>query len=807
MDRPGEGNLGSRQDYTKMGTEELRNLAKGAIASLAPRNIVLDDMIKEGIEPTLLHTLYSELGLPTNRKSGSQEAVQPVTSSEPPVVEEATGDKNLQPPIGVSPSMERKDRIAQLLAAKAAKPGTARVVSDSGTSSEVQEATAASIDKPAHMKPVSSDAVSKAHGVAQAEVVRQRMQLMRKESLEMQSRQEAGAGGLSTMNGAPPREPAKQATAFQSSLPGLGMMAVESEPTTSVVPAKRALDLDNASSDSAVKRRNTGSFQQDKDVEMDVDQPSSGEASEGEVTDSAGDQPTSKQTEIHAAKTVAKPTITPTSKPVAPVAGGKLTQEQLAEKARELKARFLQQRARKQALQEGIPNIAAEVAKAEDVLSMQRSQLEETRRRIKTLESELITARLQENAQLAQVQRSEEQVRQGMSGQKKFTEELQTLSQQQNSVDRSLAETQQAVASPAVETPRPLEPISDAIVDSTQQTSASQSDVSSGAEQEVLADNQKEGGLEEATGSNHVSPPDEAAHDDDLSDDHSASMGESTQSEEAQAEEGVEDDLPVLTHENAQNNESAVVTPYEDHTMDDTESDGSASMVDSASDASQDEGEYSPPEDDPTQPMEIDDGSSDDYDPTQAPVEFVHEVSETEHAANLTNALQEPEAEQIQSSMDEGEVEDGAEENAVEKGLNRIEQQDINIAPEAPRLNGSESDYPTSRYSAPATPHGWWDRGRKRNVPQPLSNSGINRSTSFSAYESPLSAYPSYRYNEHFSEAAKDGYRSLTYSNSIDPRTPLCPTELSGETCQDPTCEEQHFRHLGLTGTATPFLT
>jgi Putative zinc-finger domain len=44
------------------------------------------------------------------------------------------------------------------------------------------------------------------------------------------------------------------------------------------------------------------------------------------------------------------------------------------------------------------------------------------------------------------------------------------------------------------------------------------------------------------------------------------------------------------------------------------------------------------------------------------------------------------------------------------------------------------------------------------------------------------------------------GYKSLTFSNTIDPRKPFCPTELAGKTCDDPSCEEQHFRQVALTG-------
>ena len=72
--------------------------------------------------------------------------------------------------------------------------------------------------------------------------------------------------------------------------------------------------------------------------------------------------------------------------------------------------------------------------------------------------------------------------------------------------------------------------------------------------------------------------------------------------------------------------------------------------------------------------------------------------------------------------------------------------------------------------------------------------------THFTPYESPLSILKSFRFNPRFTEVVAGGYRSLTYSNKIDPRRPLCPTEASGGICTDPKCEEQHFRQMTLPG-------
>lgn len=59
--------------------------------------------------------------------------------------------------------------------------------------------------------------------------------------------------------------------------------------------------------------------------------------------------------------------------------------------------------------------------------------------------------------------------------------------------------------------------------------------------------------------------------------------------------------------------------------------------------------------------------------------------------------------------------------------------------------------------------------------------------------------FPEYGHNEPYEQIDKYGRVSLT-SKQIDPNIPLCPTELAGKFCQDLRCEEQHFRHLALSG-------
>lgn len=70
----------------------------------------------------------------------------------------------------------------------------------------------------------------------------------------------------------------------------------------------------------------------------------------------------------------------------------------------------------------------------------------------------------------------------------------------------------------------------------------------------------------------------------------------------------------------------------------------------------------------------------------------------------------------------------------------------------------------------------------------------------FQPYTSPLQMFKSYRYHPDYTANVQGGYRSLTYSNNIDPRTEVCPFEAAGGVCNDPHCTYQHFRSMGLTG-------
>jgi len=69
--------------------------------------------------------------------------------------------------------------------------------------------------------------------------------------------------------------------------------------------------------------------------------------------------------------------------------------------------------------------------------------------------------------------------------------------------------------------------------------------------------------------------------------------------------------------------------------------------------------------------------------------------------------------------------------------------------------------------------------------------------SSFVPYETPLKYFRAYRFHPRFSDVVPGGLRSLTYSNKIDPKKPLCPDQLAGNVCpRGEQCQFQHFEAI-----------
>ncbi len=83
---------------------------------------------------------------------------------------------------------------------------------------------------------------------------------------------------------------------------------------------------------------------------------------------------------------------------------------------------------------------------------------------------------------------------------------------------------------------------------------------------------------------------------------------------------------------------------------------------------------------------------------------------------------------------------------------------------------------------------------------QPAPKSG----STLAPYESPLRYFHAYRFHPEYQNAVSGGLKSLTYSNRIDPEKELCPYELSGEQCPAD-CEFQHFGSIRPPGEFSPY--
>lgn len=66
----------------------------------------------------------------------------------------------------------------------------------------------------------------------------------------------------------------------------------------------------------------------------------------------------------------------------------------------------------------------------------------------------------------------------------------------------------------------------------------------------------------------------------------------------------------------------------------------------------------------------------------------------------------------------------------------------------------------------------------------------------FKPYVSPLTNFKAYRYAPQFAKEVPGGLRSTTYSHAINEQKPLCQYETLGGICNDPQCEDQHWRQM-----------
>lgn len=488
-----------------------------------------------------------------------------------------------------------------------------------------------------------------------------------------------------------------------------------------------------------------------------------------------------------------------------------LNQGKLKDRMAALKAQLLTKNARKQALQDGMPMLAAEVEKTRQNLQERNATLLAVRKDIEAKSAVLAGLRDQENNLLQEIARLDSQLADGENGQRQFSNELDQLDDQiqvneneskasQNYVPVPSPGAFVSVTEPSVAAAPPIKPHRP---DRDQEKSADSLAADSPAPQienlkvpnfedlrrSVTTEyNPEQADLDRQLQASQTPVPEDTMVDAD-SQDTSTSASFGSAADDAKPDE--------LSPEDKQD-------PYVDSDDDrmsiddgsESGSSGSASMSDSGSEdyepALNQHGDQSHVEDEPEdyEPAEPDayepqiDAENDEYEPAEEVDIIVVD--------NAPDGLQQPDA-----SVSFTPTADTTMSTAARPVV-----EDVTPIPSSPML-----PTPTSQTSPsvrqPDTQLTVLQSSAAPDSPlvlAPLSDGGKPAMSRFVPYQSPLSNFKSFRFHPQFSDVVKNGFRSLTYSNNIDPKTPLCSAELEGRFCEDVKCVDQHFGSMALSG-------
>ncbi|KAJ5536695.1 hypothetical protein N7513_009881 [Penicillium frequentans] len=190
---------------------QLRVQAQGALLSLVPHNIQYNELVAEGLNPAILRELYKQVGIKVtteaekpvqNSTAQVPVSIKPAQAATPPKVDDIRPKSTAATPISASVTssapqsdsgkpMERKEVIARMLAAKAAKSSEAAT---KAVPNESQSVAATPTPTPSS---TSSDAKAKSIAVpmreknkAQTELARQRIEELKRQAL-LKSQQKA----------------------------------------------------------------------------------------------------------------------------------------------------------------------------------------------------------------------------------------------------------------------------------------------------------------------------------------------------------------------------------------------------------------------------------------------------------------------------------------------------------------------------------------------------------------------------------------------------------------------------------------
>lgn len=190
---------------------QLRVQAQGALLSLVPHNIQYNELVAEGLNPAILRELYKQVGIKVtteaeksvqNSTAQVPVSIKPAQAATPPKIDDVRPKSTAATPISASVTssapqsdsgkpMERKEVIARMLAAKAAKS------SEAATKAVPNEPRSVAATPTPTPSSTSSDAKVKSIAVpmreknkAQTELARQRIEELKRQAL-LKSQQKA----------------------------------------------------------------------------------------------------------------------------------------------------------------------------------------------------------------------------------------------------------------------------------------------------------------------------------------------------------------------------------------------------------------------------------------------------------------------------------------------------------------------------------------------------------------------------------------------------------------------------------------
>ncbi|KAG2414413.1 hypothetical protein HFD88_003604 [Aspergillus terreus] len=240
---------------------QLRVQAQGALLSLAPHNIRYHELVGEGINPAVLKRLYDEIGIKiaspqpdASAAPGSTHLLNSTTGSATPI--DATKETKLSSDVNTQPDgmtlnetqsrsaqdeptkpMERKEVIARMLAAKAAKSTVVPGVSTAESAVQMPAEQPATLDLKKGATASSSEESAKEKETrvkeknrAKTELARQRIEQLRKQGL-MRAQQKAQTDPVAS------DKAESSATATEASAMGSGSAVVIQHPLPERPPA------------------------------------------------------------------------------------------------------------------------------------------------------------------------------------------------------------------------------------------------------------------------------------------------------------------------------------------------------------------------------------------------------------------------------------------------------------------------------------------------------------------------------------------------------------------------------------------